>query len=429
MIKYDSYKDSGVEWIGEIPEHWEVKKLKRLAKIGNGQDHKKVWDDNGDYPIIGTGGAFGKANNYLHKGPSVILGRKGTIDKPQFIESPFWSVDTAYYTEINQNVHPKLFYYLCTTINFDLHKYGSAVPSMTQEVLSQIPFVIPNSVEEQSAIAHYLDRKTAEIDELIANKKRLLELYDEEKTSIINQAVTKGINSKVPMKDSGIEWLRDSSPSPKSIIPKHWKVKRLKYIIKGFESGVSVNSLDNPILEGQYGILKTSCVYDYTFRPDENKLILNQSELKRARINPKKGMIIISRMNTPDLVGASGYVDKDYPHLFLPDRLWQTIFHSEIKIDSKWLSFVLKSMSFRKLLFTLATGTSPSMKNIGQEEVLNVPIPFPGIEEQLSIVDFIETECDRIAIKKSKTEKLIELLTEYRTALISEVVTGKVRVT
>ncbi|PTT39351.1 restriction endonuclease subunit S, partial [Chryseobacterium sp. HMWF028] len=97
MKKYDKYKDSGIEWIGEIPSHWEVKPLKRLAKIGNGQDHKNVWDENGKYPIIGTGGVFGKANNFLHKGPSVILGRKGTIDKPQFVEFPFWSVDTAYY--------------------------------------------------------------------------------------------------------------------------------------------------------------------------------------------------------------------------------------------------------------------------------------------------------------------------------------------
>src|SRR5690606_38222677 len=98
-------------------------------------------------------------------------GRKGTIDKPQFIETPFWSVDTAYYTDIKSNVNPKLFYYLCTTINFELYKYGSAVPSMTQETLNQILFVIPSSVEEQTAIAEYLDNKTAEIDELIADKE------------------------------------------------------------------------------------------------------------------------------------------------------------------------------------------------------------------------------------------------------------------
>uniref|UniRef100_UPI004057B155 restriction endonuclease subunit S n=1 Tax=Candidatus Electrothrix sp. TaxID=2170559 RepID=UPI004057B155 len=177
MKPYPKYKDSGVEWIGEVPEGWEMKRLRYHAKICNGHDHKKVWDENGKYPIIGTGGIFGRANDYLHPGPSVILGRKGTIDKPQFHENAFWSVDTAYYTDIFPNTNPKFFFYLCSTINFDLYKYGSAVPSMTQEVLNQIELTAP-PLAEQTAIATYLDRKTAEIDKLIANKERLIELYE-----------------------------------------------------------------------------------------------------------------------------------------------------------------------------------------------------------------------------------------------------------
>ncbi len=133
MERYEKYKDSGVEWIGEIPEGWEIKPLKRFAAICNGRDHKDVWDINGEYPIIGSGGIFGRANKYLYNKTSVILGRKGTIDKPQFITEPFWSVDTAYYTNIYESTDSKFFYYLCLTINFDLYKYGSAVPSMTLE--------------------------------------------------------------------------------------------------------------------------------------------------------------------------------------------------------------------------------------------------------------------------------------------------------
>jgi len=134
-------------------------------------------------------------------------------------------------------------------------------------------------------------------------------------------------------------------------------------------------------------------------------------------------------MNTPELVGASGYVDADYRNLFLPDRLWQTVCKVGVKIDTKWLSFVLKSIRFRMLLSVTATGTSPSMKNLTQEDFLRIVVPFPEIKEQTAIVQHIESEITRINAKIAKTKKIIALQKEYRTALISEVVTGKIKVT
>ena len=122
MTRYEKYKPSGIEWIGEIPEHWEVKRLKRFAKICNGQDHKTVYDLDGKYPIMGSGGEFGRANAFLHPGPSVLLGRKGTVDKPRYVDFPFWSVDTAYFTDIFSITNPRFFFYLCATIKFDLYK-------------------------------------------------------------------------------------------------------------------------------------------------------------------------------------------------------------------------------------------------------------------------------------------------------------------
>ncbi|MDB9445095.1 restriction endonuclease subunit S [Anabaena sp. CS-542/02] len=182
-------KDSGVQWLGNIPEHWEVKRLKHFAKICNGRDHKDVWDDNGKYPIIGSGGIFGSSNQFLHNKPSVLLGRKGTIDKPQFIDVPFWTVDTAYYTDIFDTTDSRFFYYLCLTIDFDLYKYGSAVPSMTQEKLSQIIFTNP-PLEEQKAIAQYLDQKTAEIEQQKTKIQSTIEILQEYRTALITKAVT-----------------------------------------------------------------------------------------------------------------------------------------------------------------------------------------------------------------------------------------------
>lgn len=215
-------------------------------------------------------------------------------------------------------------------------------------------------------------------------------------------------------KDSGIAWLGD--------IPKHWQIKKLKHLIQSLESGVSVNSIDIFASKGNYGILKTSCVYRYIFEPQQNKKIL-LSELDRAKISPKKGAIIISRMNTPELVGASGYVDQDYNHLFLPDRLWQTVFFENLDICTKWLSFSLKSSSFRELLSILATGTSSSMKNLGQEEFLNIKISLPPLEEQKAIAAFLDRKTAEIDELIAQKQRLIALYEEEKTAIINEAVT------
>lgn len=412
MKKYDKYKDSGIEWIGEIPEHWEVKSLKRLAKICNGQDHKEVWDENGIYPIFGTGGEFGKANKYLHKGTSVLLGRKGTIDKPQYIQEPFWSVDTAYYTEIKPDVNPKLFYYLCTTIRFDFYKYGSAVPSMTQEVLSQIPFPISLSYEEQTAIANYLDRKTAEIDQLIDAKKRLIELYHEEKTAIINQAVTKGINPNAKMKDSGIEWLGE--------IPEHWEVKRLKTMAR-------VQTGGTPKIQGaQKDYFSEGTINWFTpgdFNEDGNLKGSNRKVNKSAVLDnevevfPEKSVYLVCIGATLGKVGICNEVGTSNQQINI------IVFDKEKTIPEFGYYYILGN---KEMILNEADYTTLPIFN--QSKTKNLLIALPHYNEQQSIVHHIETECSRIDTKIERTQRLIELLAEYRTALISEVVTGKVKV-
>lgn len=182
-------KDSGVEWIGEIPEHWRICRLKNYASICNGQDYKEILDENGIYPVMGSGGAFAKANDFIYNKPSVLLGRKGTIDKPLYVDYPFWTVDTMYYTIISEKNYVKFFYYLCKTINFEYYQYGSAVPSMTQRDLNNIIFANPK-LEEQKEIADYLDKKCSAIDKLISKKEKVIDKLTEYKKSLIYECVT-----------------------------------------------------------------------------------------------------------------------------------------------------------------------------------------------------------------------------------------------
>lgn len=215
-------------------------------------------------------------------------------------------------------------------------------------------------------------------------------------------------------KDSGVEWIGE--------IPEGWEIKKLKYIILNLESGVSVNATDFPANGEDSGVLKTSCVYEYKFDARENKAIW-ESEIPRAKVNPRKGSIVISRMNTPDLVGASGYVDVDHPNLFLPDRLWQTVFHPHVEIDAKWLSYAFISNGFRKILSVTATGTSPSMKNLGQEQFTNISIPFLRITEQSAIASFLDRKTSEIDQLITRKEKLIALYEEEKSAIINHAVT------
>ncbi len=190
-------KDSGVEWLGEMPEHWEINKLKFLAKIHGGKDQKNVMSDDGEFPVYGSGGIFGYASQYLYEGESVLLGRKGTVDKPLIVTGKFWTVDTMYFTKIGTQTNSKWFYYLCLTIRFDYYQYGSTIPSMTQEDLHNISFATP-TYDEQETIANYLDITSSKIDNLVTKSTQAIELLKEKRTALISAVVT----GKIDVRDA-----------------------------------------------------------------------------------------------------------------------------------------------------------------------------------------------------------------------------------
>lgn len=182
--------DSGIDWLGDIPAHWEVKKLKYMAQIKNGQDYKLVQTQSSEsYPVIGSGGKFANASKYLFKGESVLLGRKGTIDKPLYFNGAFWVVDTMFYTVIKNNTFPKFLYYSALNIPFNYFSTNTAVPSMTQSDLNNNFLTLP-PIEEQKKIVKYLEEKTAEIEELKEKTLQQIEKLKEFKQILIAEAVT-----------------------------------------------------------------------------------------------------------------------------------------------------------------------------------------------------------------------------------------------
>ena len=204
------------------------------------------------------------------------------------------------------------------------------------------------------------------------------------------------------------------------MVPKGWSEGRVGDLLDGLESGVSVNGEDRHFSLNEKAVLKVSAVTYGSFNPFAAKVI-DIDELERAKTNPKRGQVIISRSNTEELVGASAYIDFDYPNLFLPDKLWQTI--PKANADMKWLSYILASSHVRYTLSNLATGTSGSMKNITKGELLGLKILIPPSVEQKEIAKILSTWDQAI----STTEQLLANSRQQKKALMQQLLTGKKR--
>jgi type I restriction enzyme, S subunit len=205
-------------------------------------------------------------------------------------------------------------------------------------------------------------------------------------------------------------------------LPTHWQQLRVKHVIESMESGVSVNSDASPATAEEIGVLKTSCVYGDQFSPNENKRVLDD-ELGRIACHVKAERLIVSRMNTPELVGSCGYVERDFPNLFLPDRLWQTVFNKSRECLPRFAWYYLTSRPAKSAVSSLAAGTSGSMQNIGQDAFVGISFPLPPLDEQQTIARFLDAKTAQIDTLVAQKRQLIAKLKEKRSALIARTVT------
>jgi len=400
-------KDSGVEWIGEIPMEWEMCRLKNYAKIMNGQDYKEVIEDNGMYPVMGSGGHFANASAYLYNRESVLLGRKGTIDKPIYVDFPFWTVDTMYYTIINEGCVPKYFYYLCSQINFQYYQYGSAVPSMTQRDLNNVYFPLP-PLKTQHRIADYLDEKCAKIDTIIAKQQEVIEKLKEYKLAVITEAVTKGLDPDVPMKDSGIEWI--------GAIPEHWET----YRIANLYDEISENGNDElPILT----VSINSGVSDRELSDEESERVFVRSEDKSKYKRVQPGDLTYNMMRAWQGAFGAVRVDGMVSPAYIVARP-----KNNIKIDSRYIEYLMRTPIATEEMHRYSHGIADFRLRLYWPQFKNIRICLPDHKEQVIIADFIDKKIRMIDSTIEKITDKIYGITEYKKALIYEVVTGKCEV-
>ncbi|MFA6270751.1 MAG: restriction endonuclease subunit S [Candidatus Paceibacterota bacterium] len=310
-------------------------------------------------------------------------------------------------------------YFQSTAFRDEVRKFekGSAQPGLNLSDLAKFEIhLTPRS--EQTKIAEILstvDRAISQTEALIAKQQRL-------KTGLMQDLLTRGIDEHGNLRSEQTHQFKDS---PLGRIPVDWEVKPLSHYVARLDAGVSVNADDTPCGSGQIGVLKTSALSKGLFLPLQNKSVIRE-DLRRVRTSPRANTILISRMNTPALVGESAFVDRDYPDLFLPDRIWMTVFQEGKETAGKWLSFILVSSDARNYISLNATGTSGSMKNLPKKSLLNMPLRSPScLDETQRIAEALI----RIENNGIQSASQLNIFRSLKTALMQDLLTGRKRVT
>ncbi|KAF1705573.1 restriction endonuclease subunit S [Pseudoxanthomonas suwonensis] len=410
LPRYPDYKDSGVAWLGKMPAHWDVAPLKRFLDIENGADYKAIEADEG-YPVLGSGGRFASATDYIYDGESVLLGRKGTIDKPLYVTGRFWTVDTMYWSRIRSTACGRYCYYAATTIPFGMYSTNTALPSMTKGALDAHRMSCP-PLGEQRAISRFLDRETAKVDALIAEQEKLLALLAEKRQATISHAVTRGLDPNVPMKDSGIAWLGE--------VPVHWNTSRLKYLTDAiFDCPHSTPIYD---ADGAYLVIRTA---------DLDRGVLIKEDLYRVSQSEYEERIRRSRLEEGDIVygregerwGHAALVPESDRYC-LGQRMMQ--FRPSAEVCPRFLMWQLNSVGiYRQGELDTVGATSP---HVNVSTIRNFQLTVPPLVEQKAIAAFLERVASSFDSLDAEARRAIDLLRERRSVLIAAAVTGQIDV-
>ena len=420
MKKYNNYKDSGIEWIGKIPEHWDIILFKRIIlKIKDGT--------HGTFQRVSNGHPFLSAKNVYDNG--IKIGEKesniseedyleitkngfpskndllitcvGTIGRTYVydFEKPMAFQRSVTFIRFYDGINPQFYkYYVQSSIYqnllISLAKTSAQSGIYMGDLMNTTTIKIPPF--EQTAIANYLDHKTTQIDTLIAKKEQFISLLQEERTAVINQAVTKGLDPKVKMKDSGIEWLGE--------IPEHWEVKKLAFEFN------TLNTKRVPLSAEERGKME-SRIYDYYGASGVIDKVENYIFDEELILIGEDGANLLTRTKRLAFIASGRYWVNNHAHIIKP-----------INGNIYYFCELLELIDY-----TIYISGSAQPK-LTQEALMSIKIPVPPISEQNKIFDYLKDEFNKIDTIISKSQQEIELLKEYKTALISEVVTGKVDV-
>lgn len=432
MERYSEYKDSGVKWLGEIPSHWEVMPIKHISKVNSGATPKTsvqgYWDGNitwvtpADFKTdtkfvlkgnrnITSLGVKSCSTVLLPKG-SLVFSKRAPIGQVSISKLPLCTNQGCFGIIPNESMNNCFLYYSLAihAKSFNTLGSGTTFRELSFSAFSSYKISVPPKAE-QDAIVRYLDAATSKIDKAIAMQQKMIDLLNERKQIIIQNAVTKGIDENVEMKDSGVEWI--------GMIPKHWEISKLKYLI------------DAPL---KYGANEASDLIDYSCPRyiritdiDTNGKLKEETyrSLPMNKAEPyllKKGDLLFARSGAT--VGKAFLFEEDYAACYAGYLIKA---HMDLqKVLPKFVYLYTQTFAYQRWkesIFIQAT-----IQNISGERYANMQIPMPTLEEQNNIIDMLTPKMLRFDSVISNCQRQITLLQERKQIIINEVVTGKVKV-
>lgn len=427
MEKYSEYKDSGVKWLGEIPSHWTL--LPGLAVMKENKEKNSNLEYNTILSLsygkiiikkdINEGLVPAEYNTYQIVKPGYIVIRctdlqndktslrTGLVKNEGIITSAYLGL------VIDAQNNPSYIHYFLHAwdITKELYRHGSGLrQSLSWLDLKRLPILIPSRTE-QDAIVSYLDTVTSKIDVAIEQQKKMIELLNERKQIIINNAVTKGLDPNVKMKDSGVDWIGG--------IPEGWEVKKLKHIAKTNSGSTprSISGKDNP--QSTIKWVRTTDLKNSHITDTSEYLSINEMKSASCPLLPK-GTVLISMYGGEGSFGKLGLLDTEAT---INQALCSI--NCTDKIIPEFIFFYLQAIHPIWIKYAMSTRKDP---NLNQQTIKNIDVVFPAIDEQMYIVSAINKSIIQIDRALDNFNDQISLLQERKQIIINEVVTGKVKV-
>lgn len=436
MDKYQSYKPSGIEWIGEIPEHWDLLKIKNLYNFIKGSGiTKSDIDENGLNECILYGELYTRFKEFnvipndfsrtnfedkiISEGNELLIPGSTTTTSVDLCNCKTLNYsgiqlggDIIVLKPRKSEINNQFYSYFISNVSkpdFEIGGRGVTIYHIYPKQIREIH--IPRlPLQEQNQIVQFLDEKTELIDKLISTKERKITLLKEQRTSLINQVVTKGLNPNVKMKDSGVEWIGE--------IPEGWVVSKFKFVSE-IVTGNTPSKTDGGDYYSEEGFLWIKPTYlkgdKYVNDSDEK---LTELGKKQTRVIPKDSIMICCIGNTIGKYGMSGQEVSTNQQI-------NSVIPNKSKIIP-WYCLYFVDVFTRDLLNRSNFVTLPILT---KSDLENIEIIIPTLEEQVCIVEIINSKTKEIDDLVQLEQKKIDLLKEYRKSLISEVVTGKIKVT
>ena len=405
--RYDTYKDSGVQWLGEIPGHWGAVPLKRICEMKSG-NNLTSFDilEAGPYPVYGANGFRGYYTQYNKEGKFILIGRQGALaGNVHLVDGRFWATDHAVVTNITSNkVYVEYISLALESMNLNQYAFDTAAqPGLAVSRIISFSVPLP-PLSEQKSIVSYLDDKCGKIEKLLAGKQKQIELLAEMKQRIIADAVTRGLNPDVKMKVTNIPWLPE--------IPEHWEEKRLSSMFTG---EVEINK------DFEF---KRAFKFNYGQLVPKNE-IGDSEEYREVYVKYSKiktGDILINGLNLNyDFITqrvacapSDGIITSAY-----------VVCRPRDGVNHRYFTYLFNGMDSMKLFHGMGSGIRLTLSF---KEMKKQIIPLPPLTEQRAIVSYLDDKTSKIDTLVAKLQQEIEAIKEYKQRLISDVVTGQIKV-